>query len=102
MGLVLFSAKKMLVKGQIDEQLGSYVGSLSVKELIELQIDFVSIYHAILNHYNISEPMDETLKNARMLMGYTKNDAKAFETFNRGLETKSVALLSRATELAPH
>ena len=46
--------------------------------------------------------MNEALENAKMLMGYAKNDAKAFDTFNRGLETKSIALISRAAELAPH
>lgn len=101
MGVVLFTAQKNIVEGKRDEQIGSYVGMLSIKELIELQIDFVSFYHMILNHYNISEPINETLENAKKLTGYAKNDAKAFDIFNRGLESKSIALISQATELAP-
>ena len=101
MGLVLYNAQKMVAKGKKDEQMGSYVGMLSIKDLIELQIDFVSIFHAILNHYSISEPIKETQDNAEKLMKFTRNDAKAFDIFNKGLEKNSLSLINQAANLAP-
>jgi len=101
MGLVLYNAQKMVAEGKKDEQMGSYVNMLSIKDLIELQIDIVSVCHAILNHYSISEPIKETQENAEKLMGFTRNDAKAFDIFNKGLEKNSLSLINRAANLAP-
>ena len=102
MGLILYSAQKNVAEGKKDEQMGSYVGMLSTKDLIELQIDFVSIFHAILNHYSISKPIKETQENSEKLMRFTRNDAKAFDIFNKGLEKNSLSLVIQAANLAPH
>jgi hypothetical protein len=99
--LVLNSVLKSVSDGKRDEDLSSYVRMLSLKELIELQIDFVSIYHAVLDHYSISQVIKEIEEIAKRLMGYSRNDAEAFDIFNTGLKKQSVSLIKKAADLAP-
>ena len=102
MGVMVYTARKYIKEGKKDEKLAGFLNMISFKDLIEIQIYLVSLYYLFTEQYKVSRAIDETRLIAQDLSKFTRNDAEAFDLFNKGLEKNSTAMIEKATKLAPH
>ena len=102
MGLMLYTAGKQIKEKKMDESLGGHLSVLSFRDLIFLQIDLTSLYYGLTTQYKIPQPLKELKSIIWDMMEFRKNDGKAFEIYNKGVQLQRFKLIGEAMVLAPH